>query len=262
MIVLRYVWEEAMPTAFQQYQQFAHAERKNIDFDAMGCPRRFRKKIIGLAWRHFYKFGQKYAYHPQPSYRVQCKTKYTNIEGTKKIILRTLDNWLYAAFSLSCPLYILHDQENDIVFASFWNNEDFVKLVHCKHGQEFGFSFQNTQYVCHVEHVPQTFSTKDWEEMLIRAKQSTFQKHKEAYKLEESDLFKFYCILYCIEKMIQLLREQNNTPKRAHESCEKIKYELMQVAWHPDYFFDWCLDVEEQKEIKSRWSSRVSNLKR
>lgn len=33
------------------------------------------------------------------------------------------------------------------------------------------------------------------------------------------------------------------------------KRELMQVAWHPLTFFDWCLDIDEQKEIKARWAN-------
>ena len=30
--------------------------------------------------------------------------------------------------------------------------------------------------------------------------------------------------------------------------------ELLSIAWHPDRFFDWCLDENEKLGIKDRWS--------
>ena len=32
-----------------------------------------------------------------------------------------------------------------------------------------------------------------------------------------------------------------------------LEGELFPVTWHPDRFWDWCLDEDEKREIKQRW---------
>ena len=31
--------------------------------------------------------------------------------------------------------------------------------------------------------------------------------------------------------------------KKSMEMCTQIKYELLEVTWHPDRFIEWCLDI-------------------
>jgi hypothetical protein len=58
-----------------------------------------------------------------------------------------------------------------------------------------------------------------------------------------------------------LAKEKNETLLNSIEFREFLKsraiplaQELAMVAWHPDRFYDWCLDEEEKKEMAARWS--------
>ena len=40
---------------------------------------------------------------------------------------------------------------------------------------------------------------------------------------------------------------------------KKLYYDdLLPVAWHPDRFFDWCLDEDEKRELKQMWPNTFS----
>ena len=34
---------------------------------------------------------------------------------------------------------------------------------------------------------------------------------------------------------------------------KSLDEELAPIAWHPDRYWDWCLDEEERKEIEKLW---------
>ena len=34
---------------------------------------------------------------------------------------------------------------------------------------------------------------------------------------------------------------------------KKIADELTPIAWHPDRYWDWCVDEEEKQEIEKQW---------
>lgn len=251
-----------MADMHKKYHRFAHAETKGLHWDEMGIPPHIRKKIIGLAWRHFYKFSDKHAYHMQPTFRLTMRRKGMQAPS-HTIVLKPLDNWLHHAFFVKRPIYIINPQDRDnIRVASYWENDTFEKIFHCAHGQAFEFTHERKKMICQVETIPDdaTLSTRDMEDLLQRAQQNTcLQQKAETEQLDDKQLFNLYCVMYCIEKMLQLLREQNAAPARAHDKCQQIKDELMQVAWHPDYFYDWCLDIQEQQEITARWKHVSGN---
>ena len=46
-----------------------------------------------------------------------------------------------------------------------------------------------------------------------------------------------------------------NPYRRIHKSTfyRDLHDDLMPVAWHPDRFLDWCVDIEELKCLEERW---------
>ena len=46
----------------------------------------------------------------------------------------------------------------------------------------------------------------------------------------------------------------NGYQKRKAQKA-KIKEELLPIAWHPNYVWDWCMPRDEKKEIEKLWES-------
>ena len=53
-----------------------------------------------------------------------------------------------------------------------------------------------------------------------------------------------------------------------HHQCEfsgKIYEEMLPIAWHPDRFWDWCVDEEEKGFLEGMWREswvyRLTNSK-
>lgn len=64
-------------------------------------------------------------------------------------------------------------------------------------------------------------------------------------------------------KIIEIVQNLANESKEIRESRKKdfgpMADEIMSLSWAPERFVDWCLSVDEQDEIKGRWSIRNPN---
>ena len=60
-------------------------------------------------------------------------------------------------------------------------------------------------------------------------------------------------IIYSFEVIIPL-----DVFKKLHKQkfYKDLYDELMEVAWDPDRFMDWCLDFEESRNLKERWGKK------
>lgn len=50
------------------------------------------------------------------------------------------------------------------------------------------------------------------------------------------------------------MRESSKRRIRFH--CLRFKEELIARTWHPDRFFDWCLDIQELRQFQQDWRVR------
>ena len=90
-----------------------------------------------------------------------------------------------------------------------------------------------------MKYVPDAFKTR---EMCIEAVN------------KDSWTFQFVPDFFVDPKVMEIMTEKQRqlyVQRKTHKA--EIKDELLPVAWHPDRYWDWCVDEEEKREISKRW---------
>lgn len=242
----------------RKYSDYAKEQRTFFreDVHLQTCPYIFRERLIGEAWRNYYKFQHKYMYENTQFYRIE-------LEGGVVWIL-SLDDWLQSAFPLETTKFKLFfkadptemqykETMNEIISSTNLTNliEDtaFDNLIrNSQNILEVGY----LSYKCKAFPTNIKIDLKYLEQILIDAKGRLVQANPLS-KFENKDIYAYYTLIYRIVSMIKIIQLEIRKIYDAKKALSLYKDELVSFAWHPDRFFDWVLCDEEKTAIKERW---------
>jgi len=91
------------------------------------------------------------------------------------------------------------------------------------------------------------------EYVLIKTKNHFFENNP-AERFSPKLHYIYFSNFYRADSMIKLIQAENNRPKQSRGNMMIIRDELLNYTWHPDRFFEWCLHIQEQRDIMERWN--------
>jgi len=243
--------------ANQKYHLFAAKER--LLLKDIKCPSQFREKIIGLVWRHFYKTQNKDFILSHRIYHFTYKSM--DNQHFNDFCIIPLDNWLRDALPFTPTFITINNQidsvisfdfltKNDIVFSNGMNDTLLKQIVLNANKGEFIAEYNRNKLVCTSKQLPIKLNHSDMGTVLKKAKQNP----RIIKKIKKMNTFESCCLAYAIEKFIISCEDYVKRQNGAHYQCQILRNELLAATWDPRYFFQWCLDEQEKKEIRQRWN--------
>lgn len=259
----------------RKYTDFAKEQRTLFreDKHLQKCPYILRERLIGEAWREFYKFQHKYTYENTQIYRFEMVEEREEGEGERKkkendIWILSLDDWLASAFLADfTPKFKLFfktdptelqgsdiNKKNKIIsdtnITNIIDDESYDDIIKNSSGELIvnGVSYKFKAFSTNVK-----LDLRCIEDIMIDAKERMFRNNPLS-KFGNREIFEYFCLVYRIVSMMKLIQLENRKMDDVNKTLSVYKDELLSLAWHPDRFFDWVLCDEEKNDIKDRWS--------
>lgn len=240
-----------------RYHQFAKEQRnifKKSDLLA-SAPYTIRERIISDCWHEFYKPK----FIPLPV-KIFTGMKF-KIETDKNIILLNavpIDNWLqinnrYSNFIIAFddnlnPIHIVHRVHSDFLdHMLFAKKCDFYG--HILNGDGFSCKQYKAEYLGSFD-VPH----ENFDNIL----QSALNKTQIYYTDDVpsyTQILKKHKLLFEVQHLIHVWQEDSEQKKRMVHRNKSIENELIEIAWKPERFFNYCLDNIEKESIINRCNS-------
>lgn len=248
--------------ANQKYHLFAAKER--LFLKDLKCPSQFRERLIGLVWRQFYKTQNKDFIQSHPIYHFTYKNRDGQYFNDFCII--PLDNWLRDALPFTPTFITLNTQIDSIISLDFLTNKDTDRYILFSNGMndtllkqivlnankgEFIAEYNTKELICTSKQLPTSLNHYDMGTVLKKAKHN----HNIIKKIKKMNTFEICCLAYTIEKFIIYCDDYVKRQTGANYQCQILRNELLAATWDPRYFFQWCLDEQEKKEIRQRWNN-------